>query len=53
METGKIRALRKCLLVRYRTRIGLRRSRLDPRPYTPEYEALEFYSVLVEEYEAE
>jgi antitoxin component HigA of HigAB toxin-antitoxin module len=27
--------------------------RLDPKPYTPEYEALEFYSVLVEEYEAE
>jgi HTH-type transcriptional regulator/antitoxin HigA len=27
--------------------------RLDPGPYTPEYEALEFLSVLVEEYEAE
>lgn len=26
--------------------------RLDPKPYTPEHEALEFYSVLVEEYEA-
>lgn len=27
--------------------------RLDPLPYTEEYEALEFYSLLVEEYEAE
>jgi HTH-type transcriptional regulator / antitoxin HigA len=27
--------------------------RLDPEPFTREYEALEFYSVLIEEYEAE
>ncbi len=27
--------------------------RLDPKPFTKEYEALEFYSVLIEEYEAE
>ncbi len=27
--------------------------RLDPEPFTREYEALEFYSVLIEEYETE